>query len=167
MHNNCARKFHAQYLHRLGLSFVNVQYMCKIVLLSPMHNIYAQDCTYFPNAQYMCTICTRLYFFPQCAIYVQDLLKIILLSPMRNKCTRFVQDCTSFPNAQLCTIFVQDCTLYFSPQFTCAIYAQDCRHYWKNMSHISQLSALNLEWYSLHSYFWIATSFDFFLHKHL
>ena len=62
---------------------VNVQYMCKIVLISPMCNIctrFAQDCTYFSNAQYMC--------------------KIVLLSPMGNICTRFVQDCTNFSNVQ-------------------------------------------------------------------
>ena len=107
-------------------SFSNVQYMLlrkivllsstrKIVLLSPMCNIwqymrkicarFAQDCTYFSNVQYMCKICARLYFFPQCTIYVQDLRKIVLISPMRNICARFAQDCTSFPNAQyMCKI---------------------------------------------------------------
>ena len=60
---------------------------------------FAQDCTYFPNVQYRCKICTRLYFFLQCAVYAQDLCKIcarlfsflngqymckiVLLSPMR------------------------------------------------------------------------------------
>ena len=55
----------------------NAQDLRKIVLLSPMHNIcarivllspvrnicarFAQDCTYFSNAQYMCKICARLY----------------------------------------------------------------------------------------------------------
>ena len=122
------------------------------------------------NAQYMHKICTRLYFFPQCAIYaqdlrkivlifpmrtiyVQDLHKIVLISPMRNICARFAQDCTSFPNAQdthkICG------RLYFSPQ--CAIYAQDCRYYWKKYV-TYHISAVNLEWYSLHSYFWIAIS---------
>ena len=41
-----------------------------------------------PNAQYARKICARLYFFPQCTIYVQDLCKSILLSPMCNICTR-------------------------------------------------------------------------------
>ena len=115
--------------------------MCKIVLISPMRNIcsrFAQDCTYFPNAQCMHKICTRLYLFLQCAKYRQDLCKIVLLSPMRNICTR----------------------LYLFPH--CALYAQDCRHYWKKYV-TYHISALNLEWYSLHSYFWIATSSDVFL----
>ena len=46
LRNNCARKFHAQYLHKLGLSSVNAQYMrknlLKIVLLSPVCNICAR-----------------------------------------------------------------------------------------------------------------------------
>ena len=74
----------------------------------PMRNIcarFAQDCSYFSNAQYMRKICARLYFFPQCAIYVQDLRKIVLLSPMRNICTRFAQDCGYFSNAQ----YMQSC----------------------------------------------------------
>ena len=80
----------------------------KIVPISPMRNNctrFAQDCTYFPNVQYMykictrfaqdCTIspmrniCARLYLFPQCAIYAQYMRKIVLLSPMRNICARF------------------------------------------------------------------------------
>ena len=74
-----------------------MQDLRKIVFISPMCNIYArfaQDCTYFPNAQYMHKICARLYLFPECAIYAQDLCKIVLISPMHNICTRFVQDCT-------------------------------------------------------------------------
>ena len=75
------------------------------------------------NAQYMHKICARLYFFLQCAIYVQDLLKIVLISSMRNICTRFAQDCTYFLNTQymhkICT------RLYLFLQ--CAIYAQDLR----------------------------------------
>ena len=59
----------------------------------------------------------------------------------------YVQDCTSFPNVQ------------YMHKIADII--------GRNMSHIT-LSALNLEsWYSLHSYFWVATSFDCFLHKHL
>ena len=249
MHKICARLYffpqcaiYAQDLHNIVLIspmcnicarfvqdctyFSNAQYMCKIVLLSLMRNIckdlrkivllspernictrFEQDCTSFSNAQYMHKICTRLYFFPnaqymckistrlylflQCTVYVQDLHKIVLISPMRNICTRFAQNCTSFPNAQYmckicarlylflqCTIYVQDllkivllfpmcniCTkLYFSPQ--CAIFAQDCRHYWKKYV-TYHISALNLEWYSFHSYVWIATSSDSFLNKHL
>ena len=60
-----------------------------------------------------------------------------------------------------CAIYAQDCT---SPQ--CPIYPQYCRYYWKKYV-TYHISALNSAWYSLHSYFWIATSFDFFLHKHL
>ena len=37
-----------------------------VVLVSPMRNI-----------------CARLYFFPKCAVYVQDSRKIVLISPMR------------------------------------------------------------------------------------
>ena len=128
---------HAQHLRKLGLSFVNAQYMPNIcVRFSPQCAIYAQDCisslnaqdcTSFPNAQYMHKI-------------------VLLLSPMCNICARFEQDCTSLPK--------------------CAIYAQDCRHYWKKYV-TYRIPALNLEWYSLHSYFWIAVSFDVFLHKHL
>ena len=120
-----------------------------------MRNIcarFAQDCTYFSNAQYMHKICPRLYlfspmhkicgrlyFFPQCAIYVQDLHKILHISPMRNICARFVQDCTSFPNAQcmrkICVrlyFFPQCARLYLFLQcarvylfLQCAIYVQD------------------------------------------
>ena len=84
---------------------------------------FAQDCTYFSNTQYIRKICTRLYLFPQCAIYVQDLCKIVLISPMHNICPRFAQDCTYFLNAQymhkICA------RLYLLLQ--CAIYAQDLR----------------------------------------
>ena len=95
---------------------IYAQHMRKIVLISPMHNIcarFAQDCTYFPNAQYMRKICARLYLFLQmrniCAIFTQDCIsfpnaqymrKIVLISPMCNICTRFAQDCTSLPNVQ-------------------------------------------------------------------
>ena len=61
---------------------IYAQDLRKIVLLSPICNIlYAQDCTSFSNAQDshkivllspMDNICARLYFSPQCAIYVQD-----------------------------------------------------------------------------------------------
>ena len=124
----------------------------------PMCNIctrFAQDCTSFSNAQYMRKICARLYFFPRCAIYAQDLRKIVLLSPMRNICARFAQDCTSFSNAQymrkicmrkvvvispmrnICARFVKDCTYFLNVQcmrkicarlylfLQCAIYVQD------------------------------------------
>ena len=98
-------------------SFSNVQYMCKIVLLSPMRNIcarFAQDCTYFPNVQYM--------------------RKIVLISPMCNICARFAQDCTSFSNAQYMhkIVLIFDGLLYFVQDAQvahwmcqCAIYAQD------------------------------------------
>ena len=79
-------------------------------------------------------ICARLYLFPQCAIYAQDLPKIVLISPMRNICTRFAQDCTYFPNAQCmrkicarlylflqCAIYAQDCTYFPNAQYMCNI----------------------------------------------
>ena len=78
-----------------------------------MCNICASFDFYFPSVQYMRKICARLYFFlpmckiwarffffAQCAKYMQDLHKIVILSPMHNICTRFAQDCTTFPNAQ-------------------------------------------------------------------
>ena len=119
MRNICAR--FAQDCTYFLQCTLYAQDLWKIVLLSPMCNIcarFAQDSTYFSNAQYMRKICARLYFFPQCAMYAQDLRKIVLFSPMRkivlispmrksilippmcNICARFVQDCTSFPNAQ-------------------------------------------------------------------
>ena len=90
---------------------------------SPMRNIcarFAQDCTYFPIVLIspMHNVFARLYLFPQCAIYAQDctyfsnaqyMRKIVLISPVRNirarlyiflQCARFAQDCTSFWNAQ-------------------------------------------------------------------
>ena len=103
----------------------NAQDLHKMVVISPMRIIcarlylfpqcarlylflqcamYVQDCTSFPNAQYMHKICTRLYLFlhcaiypqdlckivliSQCAIYAQHLRKIVLLSPIHNICTR-------------------------------------------------------------------------------
>ena len=155
----CARcAIFGQDLLKLGLSFAMRNICARIFpqcaiyaqdsTISSMRNIcarFAEDCTYFPNAQ-----------------YEQDLRKILLMSPMRNICARFAQDCIYFPNVQYKRKICK--RLYFSPQ--CAIYAQDCRHYWKKYV-TYHISALNLEWYSLHSYFWIATSFGFFLHKHL
>ena len=114
-------------------SFSNEQYMCKIVVISPMCNIcarLAQDCTSFFNAQYMHKICARLYLFLQCARFAQDstsfsnaqyMCKIVVISPMCNICTRFAKDCSYFSNAQY---FRKICTrLYLFPQ--CAIYAQN------------------------------------------
>ena len=108
----------------------NAQYLHKIVLLSPMHNI-----------------CARLYFFPQCARFAQDcsyfsnaqyMRKIVLIFSMRNICARFAQDCTSFSNAQymrkICT------RLYLFPQ--CTIYAQDLRK-------IVLISSMRNNWGSL------------------
>ena len=86
---------------------IYVQDLRKIVVISSMHNIcarFAQDCTYFLNAQYMRKICTRLYFFLQCAIYAQDCSYFsnahVVISSMHNICARFAQDCTSFSNVQ-------------------------------------------------------------------
>ena len=127
-------------------------YMCKIcarLYFFLQCEIFAHDCIYFPNAQYMCKICTRLYFFLRCAIYAQDLHKIVLISQcviLRNICARFVQDCTSLSNVQ----YMHKIAGIIGKKY--ATY---------------HISAPNLEWYSLHSYFWIATSFHFFLHKHL
>ena len=64
-----------------------MQDLRKIVVISSMCNIcarFAQDRTYFLNAQYMRKICARLYFFLQCVIHAQDLRKIVLISSMRN-----------------------------------------------------------------------------------
>ena len=153
--------------------FPNAKHMRKICARSfPMRNICARSfpmrnicARSFPmrnicaRSLSMCNICERLYLLPQRAMYVQDLRKNVLISPMCNICARFVQDCTYFSNAKY--IFTR---LYLFLQ--CAIFAQDCRHYWKKYVRYHK-SALNLEWYLLHSYFWIATSFDFFLNKHL
>ena len=88
----------------------------------------------------MCNICARLYFFFQCPINVQDLLKIVLLSPVCNLCGRFAEDCTSFSNAQYMHRFVQDCTSFSSAECMhkicirlslfpqCRIYVED---FWK------------------------------------
>ena len=98
-----AQDAHWKYMGKICARFSqNAQYMRKIVLLSPMRNICAR-LYFFPDAQ----LCARMYFFPLCTIYAQDLRKIVLISSMRNICAR----------------------LYFSPQ--CAIFAQDCRHYWE------------------------------------
>ena len=203
----CQCAIYAQDLHKIVLFLQCAIYERKIVLTSSMYNIctrFAQDCTSFSNAQYMCKICARLYLFPQCArlylflqcaiyaqymrkicarlylflqcainaqdlhkmvlissmcnictrsylffqctIYAQDLRKIVLISPMHNICARFAQDCTSLPNVQ-----------YFHK--IAGIIGRNMPTY--------HISALNLEWYSLHCYFWIATSSDFFLNKHL
>ena len=64
------RKICARLYLFLQCSIYN-QYLCKIVLISPMCNMctrFAQDYTYFHNAQYMC--------------------KIVLVSPMCIICTR-------------------------------------------------------------------------------
>ena len=131
---------------------IYVQDLHKIILISSMRNIcarFAQDCTYFSNVQYMRK--TVLI-----SIYAQDLCKIILLSSMRNictrsyffpQCTRFVQDCTDFSNVQDCTCA---CTYFPNAQYICkivplAIYAQDCRHYWKKYV-TYHISVLNLKW---------------------
>ena len=51
--------------------FSNAQYIRKIaVKWAYQCAIYSQDCNSFSNAQYMPKICARLYFFLQCAIYV-------------------------------------------------------------------------------------------------
>ena len=111
----------------------NAQYLRKIVVISPMRNIcatFAQDCSYFLNAQYMHNICARLYLFPQCAIYAQhlqkivllqcaiyaqDLRRIVLISPMRKICTRLYL----FPQ---CAIYAQDCSYFSNVQYMCKIF---------------------------------------------
>ena len=164
MCNICARFSHnAQYMHKILSQCAIYAQDCTYFPKRNRCATFAQDCTYFLNAQYMRkivlissmrNICARLYLFPQCAI---------------SACTRFAQDCTSFSNAQymraqdlrkivLISSMRNICTrLYFSPQ--CAIFAQDCRHYWEKYV-TCHISALNLEWYSLHCYFWIT------MHKH-
>ena len=122
--------------------------------------IYAQDCTYFSHSH--CARFAQDCTFLQCAIYAQHLHKIALISRMRNICARLylLLICRM---RNICVRFAQDCTYFPNAHH---IYAQDCRHYWKKYV-TYHISALNLEWYSLHCYFWIATSFDFFLNKHL
>ena len=111
---------------------VSVRNICAKLYLFPQCAIYVQDLrkiVLIPQCAIYAKICARVYLFLQCAIYAQDLRKIVLLSPMRNYaqdlhkivlispmhniCTRFVQDCTSFSNAQymhkICA------RLYFSP----------------------------------------------------
>ena len=100
---HCSHKFNEQEttykLCKLRIGCISAQYMRKILSQCA---IYAQDCTSFPDAQYMHKICARLYFFLQCtiyaqdcisffqcAIYAQDLRKIVLTSSMHNICTRF------------------------------------------------------------------------------
>ena len=191
----CTR--YAQDLRKMYLFLqcaIYVQDLHKIVLIFSMCNIrarfaqdctsfsmrnicarFVQDCTSFPNAQYMRKICARLYFFPQCAIFAQDLCKIVLLSPMRNICARlyfflqcaiYVQDLRKIvllsPTCNICPRFAQDCTSLPNVQYLHKIAGIIGR----NMSHITYLLQ-NLEWYSLHCHFWIATSSDFFLNKHL
>ena len=86
--------------------FPNAQDLRKIVVISPMRKIVV-----------ISSICARLYLFPQCAIYAQDLRKIL------SQCAIYAQDCTSFSNAQYMRKICA--RLYFFPQ--CAIYAQDLR----------------------------------------
>ena len=108
-----------------------------------------------PNAEYMRKILRKIVLISPMRKYAQDLRKIVLISPMRNICARLYL----FPQ---CAIYAQDLRkiVLLSPMY------KDCRHYWKKYV-TYHISALNLEWYSLHSYFWIATGFDFFLNKQL
>ena len=122
---------YVQDLHEIVLlsqMWIYAQDLQKIVLLSLMLNIcarFAQDCTYFPNAQYMRKNCERLYFFLRCTIYGQDLHKIVLLSPMCNICTRFAQDFTSFSNVQYMHKIVM-----LSPMWNiCGRFGEDCRSF--------------------------------------
>ena len=105
-----------------------------------MRNICAR---FSPNAQYMRKICARLYLFPQCARFAQDctyfsnaqhMRKIVLISSMHNICTRLCTRLYLFPQ---CAIYVQDCTHFSNAQYMpkicarlylfaqCAIYVQD------------------------------------------
>ena len=132
---------------------IYAQGLCKIVLISPIHNIcarfpqectyspmrniYVQDCTYFPNAQYMPKICTRLYLFLQCAIYAQDLCKIVLLSPMHNYAQDLHKIVIISPKRNTCTRFAQDCNS-FSNAHICARLEQDCT----SLPNVQRLQAL-------------------------
>ena len=131
---------------------------------------FAQDRTSFPDAQYMCKICARLYFFLQYVIYAQDLCKIVVISPMCNICARFAQDCTYFLNAQYmrkivlilqCATYVQDCTTFSNAQDLCKIVlispmrnictrcVQDCTFFLyltyspRGTSHVSNMNPFN------------------------
>ena len=129
---------------------VGAQYMRKIYAsFSPNAQCIRKICARFsPNAQHVRKICARLYLFP-------------IAQYMRKICARFAQDCTYFPNAQYMRKICARLYLFLQ----CAMYAQDlrkivllspmckdCRHYWKKYV-TYHISALNLEWYSLHSYF--------------
>ena len=96
--------------------------VCARLYLFPQCAIYEQDLHNIVLTYPMRNICARLYFFPQCAIYVQHLHKTVLPSPMRNICARSAQDCTSFSNVQY---MHKICArLHFFRQW--AIYVQDC-----------------------------------------
>ena len=66
-----------------------------------------------PMHKYMCKISTRFQLFLQCARFVQDCTSF----PNAHICTRFAQDCTSFPNAHICARFAQDCTSFHNVQY--------------------------------------------------
>ena len=97
--------------------------MCKEVSCASLRQICARLDFPLVNAQDLhkiyffcqCAIYAMIYVFCQCTVYAHDLLKIFLL-PMRNMCARYVQDSTSFANAQ----YTRN---YFFCQ--CAVHAQN------------------------------------------
>ena len=140
--------------------------ICARLYLFAQCAIYAQDCTYFLNVQYMrkiCArlyvlifpmrnICVRLYLFPQCAIYAQNLC--VFLSPMRKISARFAEDCTYFPNVQdlhkiKCTSFSSAqhmhkicMRLYFFLQCTVLYFFLQCAIYEKDLCKIVLISSV-------------------------
>ena len=70
----------AQYLRKLGLSFFNAQYIRKILSPNATYLPNAQNCTCFPNAQYL----PKSAIFAKDCIYLpnaQYMRKIVLLFP--------------------------------------------------------------------------------------
>ena len=123
MHNICTRFVQDLLLSQM-CNNPNAEYMCKIcprLYFFLKCAIDAQDCTAFSNVQYMRKICTRLYFFPQCAIYEEDLQKIVLLSPMCNICTTFVQDYTYFSNVEYMHKICIRLSFFPNAQYMCKI----------------------------------------------
>ena len=87
--SQCA--IYTQNLRKLYLCAIYAQDLRKIALISPMRNIwarFAQDCTYFLNAQYMRKVCARLYLFLQCTIYVQNCIYFTNAQYMHKICAR-------------------------------------------------------------------------------
>ena len=89
--------------------------ICARLYLFPQCAIYVQDCTYFPNAQYMRKIVLN---FPM------RMRKIVLISPMHNICARFAQIVLLSPVCNTCARPAQDCTYFSNAQYMSKICAK-------------------------------------------